>query len=184
MGLLSRIALRNPGPISRIAGRLGSKLSRYSENVAGHPVDFDFVLQDIASDEARAVGMKGKPLATGVNWGWGGLGSPGGRRTDLSAREVRDVFDGTVGRIASEIEARPPQVYTFSGITGGHNRRYARDLEARLAGSGYEAVRVDSQFFLKPTAGAYAQWMARTAAPVAGAGALGAGAYGMANANR
>lgn len=172
--------MRNPGPISRVAGRLGSKLSRYSENVAGHPVDFDFVLQDVMPDAAQAAGIKGKPLATSINWGWTGAE----RRTDLSPRQVREVFDGTAEKIAREIEARPPQLYSFSGISGGHNRRYARDLAERLAGSGYEAIRSGDEFFLKPTAGAYAQWTARTAAPVAGAGALGAGAYGMANANR
>lgn len=180
MGLLSRIALRNPGPISRMAGRAGSKLSRYSDNVAGQRIDFDYVLQDIASDEARAVGLKGKPLATGVNWGWADSKYPGEVRSDLSPREIREVFDGTADKIAREIEARPPQLYTFSGISGGHNRRYARDLEARLAGSGYEAIRVGEQFFLKPTTSAYAQYMARTLGPAAGA----AGAYGMANANR
>lgn len=176
MGLLSRIALHNPGLVSRMAGRAGSKLSRYSERVAGQPVDFDFVLQDVMPDAAQAVGIKGKPLATGINWGWQGAD----RRSDLAPRQLKEVFDGTAERIAREIEARPPQLYTFSGISGGHNRRYARDLAARLAGSGYEAVRAGDEFFLKPTTSAYAQYMARTLGPAAGA----AGAYGVASANR
>lgn len=177
MGFLSRIALRNPGLVSRLAGRLGSKLSRYSDNVGGQRIDFDYVLQDVTPDAAQAVGIKGKPLATSINWGWTGAE----RRADLSPRQVRDVFDGTAEKIAKEIEARPPQLYTFRGISGGHNRRYARDLEARLAGSGYEMIRSGDEFFLKPTSGAYAQWAARTLGP----GALaGAGAYGMAHAGR
>ena len=172
MGLLSRISLAYPGQISKWAGRLGARTSSFERRIAGQRIRLDFDLADLAPSESAALGRPQEwSHATEISWGWPGAQKY--ERRALAPKQTREVFDGTAARIADEIAMRPPQTYTFQGLTGGHARRYARDLAARLDGTGYRATQVGYQVYLQPTARAYANYAARTAtAPALAVGAL------------
>ena len=114
--------------------------------------------------------------ATEIAWGWDGTSSGrafGTRASELSPHQISAIFDDVTKFVAREIAGRPPQEYVFEGLTPAHARRYARDLERNIAGTGYSVERHGPELRLRPGLLAYARW----SAPGAGAAALGGAGY-------
>lgn len=162
MGLLNRAA-------AQAASRLGAREVAIPIRAGGRDV---------------VVGFQRQPGGTQVFWGWGNTSKGADhyvRPDNISRHDVRRVFDDVTRFIADEMAARPPQRYYFSGLTGGHSRRYARDVERLARGSGYRARDLGGEVHMLPGIGAYANY----AAPGVGFGLGGAGLWALeANARR
>lgn len=124
-----------------------------------------------------------------INWQWANEGLV--RATDLSPREVNALMNSVADTTMNTIKTRFPREYSLRSLSPGHGRRYARDIERRLAGTGYTSEHIPSKlgqdvYLLHPGAQAYLNYFGRMAPEWGGdalnATAVGAGVYGLYNA--
>lgn len=95
---------------------------------------------------------------------------------NVSNREAKNGFDAAAQKASEYVRSHFPRNYYWSG-GGGRSRRYARDLSARLSGSGYRQVpAADGTFEIEPTSLAYAIYAANKLSPALSYGALGGAA--------
>lgn len=153
MGLLSRVA-------QQAASRLGAEEVAIPIRAGGRPV---------------VVGFRRTAEGTEVVWGWGNSPKGSGhyaRPENLTRKDTRAAFDDVTRFIADEMAGRTPQRYLFDGLTAGHGRRYARDIERLGKGSGYvSGYSPYGNVILDPTWRAYLNY----ATPGIGLAAGGAG---------
>lgn len=126
-----------------------------------------------------------------INWQWAKEGLD--RVSDLSPRQINTVMNDVADRTVREVQSRFPRQYSFMSYSPGHGRRYARDIERRLAGTGYRSEHHPSPigmdvYLLRPELQAYLNYFGRQAPEWSGdalnASAVGAGLYGLYGASR
>jgi len=113
-----------------------------------------------------------------VEWGWkdkDGMGRMDAEFAPQSRREIANTFDEAATALRREITRSFPARYRFDPASNGHARRYSRDLQRLIKGTGYRLVDggdvAKYGFEIEPTAEAYARYLLpRTSLAGAGLG--------------